>query len=192
MRKVPRREFLTTSALLSLTTGCLSSHPSSSDTTPATATRTEQKYTNRTTTAETSKLQNKHAPPIRTTESVQSDEWTDAEWIVSSDADQEKLTYTSGTDGLDASKEFLSQTNYATDSVVVHQYTIENRFTYELQQVKWSASSPNPGADIKVLYDRNKQSGPGKTTGEQTVETTLIRLPDDVTQINYFAYGTTD
>ena len=81
----------------------------------------------------------------------------------------------------------LDDTNYDSESVVVHQYVVpDDDITFELASVMWTelAGSTHDSYDVQFNYLVVSTDGQPSTT----VEATFARIPQNVADLHSFGY----
>lgn len=75
-------------------------------------------------------------------------EWSSVHWVVSSQREQGALEFTDETQGVPAAEEFVRETDLATETVLVHQYKVEECSTRQLNRLQWKKST-GPGGSLR-------------------------------------------
>ncbi|MDY6774723.1 MAG: hypothetical protein SV253_01315 [Halobacteria archaeon] len=110
--------------------------------------------------------------------------WAPIHWLINSAKDYFILNISSEAEGIRDVRELLEETDFSSESVLVHQYHIEECLTRHVRSIRWDET----GVGVNyVAKDR-------KTNCEIDVfdvEASFVRIPGDIKEIGYFGSSIT-
>lgn len=116
-------------------------------------------------------------------------EWAPEEWLVTSPDDRDAVDLPTGGIGVDAAKRFVDDTDLSGQSLLIHQYNVEECRTRQLERLAWGTAAedrPRGGLAVRLEYIVTKQDTNCQHDGRDDVEATLVRLPIRVERLDYF------
>ena len=112
--------------------------------------------------------------------------WTDSHWSIDTESEREGVEFRVDSD-VDEATSILDNTDYDSESVVVHQYVVpDDDSTFELESVMWTKFAGSTPDSYNMQFNYLAVS-----TDEQpstTVEATLARIPRNVGTLHSFGY----
>lgn len=185
--------------------GC-STQDDSDETTP---TATEQSFAHRIAAPETVTARNpKGVPAVRSAvESPTEDShestaaWNWEEWLVPNEQSAAALTFSLETREIDAIRAFITDTDFSTETLLIHQYNVGNCRTMALTNLRWTDTTcgDRECTRLKLQYEQsvreecaehetNENESPPYAEGTYANEATIIRIPANVESFGQFGY----
>lgn len=189
MRALTRRELVgTCSMLLAGLGGCTDGTLSGQDTTSSpTPTVTEQGFARSLRTPDAQTVRRPGSDPaVRGPTRSPPEGSIQAEWLIQSREGLENLEFPRGARNVEAARELIRSTDFATNTVLAHQYRTTDCETYRLQRVQWGRSMDTRRTPIEVTYESRRREKPCTGDASTAVEATFVRVPDTIDRIGYF------
>lgn len=128
--------------------------------------------------------------------------WDYEDWIVTSSRERDALTFSQGTNNVQAAKDFIAATNFSESTLVVHQYNIGECQTRRLNRLKWGSDfscGDRECVGIFLHYEQTEREGncagadsadsdgPPYSEDSHASETTFVRLPAQIQSYGRFS-----
>ena len=124
--------------------------------------------------------------PVVTTSEESPRTWTDSHWSINTESDREGVEFRVDS-GVDEATSVLDNTDYDSESVVVHQYVVpDDDSTFELESVMWTELAGSTSDSYDMQFDYLVVSTDGQPS--TTVEATFARIPQNVADLHSFGY----
>jgi len=184
---VRRREIvaglLTASATIA---GCSSRSRSGTTGENASPTATEQSFDETLLDPSSTQLRREGDDPVVITSEESPRTWTDSHWSIDTESDREGIEFRVDSD-VDEVTSLLNDTNYDSESVVVHQYVVpDDDITFELASVMWTELAGSPPDSYNMQFEYLTVSTDRQPS--TTVEATFARIPQNVADLHSFGY----
>ncbi|WP_435360468.1 hypothetical protein [Haloarchaeobius sp. DFWS5] len=207
--RLSRREILHLSSIgLAGLAGCAGQGPNDSGGKTPTATAGEPTYSDvvdspasvtvRNSEGKSAVRSTEHSPEENLSESEP--QWDYEDWLVTSTAEGEALEFQSTTTGGDEAATFVADTDFASETVVVHQYNISPCETRRPNRLKWGENFSCGGATCAGIYlgyeeedvddeceDDESFGGPPSSDDPHDSEAALVRIPDQLRSYGRFS-----
>ena len=207
--RLTRREVLTLSgiALVGLA-GCSTRATDPDD--RNTSTVTERQYSHSIDTPDSIRVRNPegkpairssaHSPEENVSESSAS--WDYEDWIVTSPSERNALNFPQAANGAEAARDFIAATDLSEETLLVHQYNIDECETRQLDRLKWSNDVSCGDVECVGLYltyepterdsdcqdnDSDDSDSPPDREDSHDSETTFIRIPTQIQSYGSFS-----
>lgn len=183
--------------------GCSSDSGQETPTDVSTPTPTDRVYEDRLDAPETRQIRNTQgSPAVRTSDHSpledtfeESEEWAYEVWLITSEHDSELLEFHSTTTGVEATREFLADSDMFGGAVLVDQYRVDECHTRRLERVEWTevdGKGHHTYAHVALAYETTEREGqcggdgehsdasPPYDAGSYHSEATFVRVPESI------------
>ena len=174
---------LTASATLA---GCSSRSRSGTTGENESPTVTEQSFDETLRAPSSTQLRREGDDPVVTTSEESPRTWTDSHWSIATESGREGVEFRVDS-GVDEATSVLDNTDYDSESVVVHQYVVpDDDITFELESVTWTELADSTPDSYNMQF--NYLAVPTDGQPSTTVEATFARVPQNVADLHSFGY----
>lgn len=117
--------------------------------------------------------------------------WESARWVVTSSEERDAIDVSSEATGTAEAREFLRDTDFSTETVLVHQYRLDDCVGRQLDRVRWTDSEDGPDGTFTIQMEYAMRDRDCQGDDADAVEATLVRLPAAIAQVGEFRALTT-
>ncbi|WP_379732258.1 hypothetical protein [Halolamina salina] len=127
-------------------------------------------------------------PAVRSTLVSPTMEWDSERWLVGSRDELEALYFSADATGVDAAEAFLAGTDLSAESVLVHQYRVDECVDWELQRLQWREAEQGPAGSVAVelRYESTERGSDCERGDDEDVAATFVRIPATFERVTRF------
>ena len=130
-------------------------------------------------------------PALRSSAHSPPSGWESARWVVTSPEKRNALDFSSEANGTEEARQFLRDTDFSTETVLVHQYRLDGCVGRQLDRVRWTESEDGPDGTFTVQLEYTMSDRDCQRDDAEDVEATLVRIPAEIAQLGEFRALTT-
>lgn len=127
-------------------------------------------------------------PPIRSNVYEPPFDWTSTEWLVTTTSEREALNYSSSSDEIKSTKQYIENTNLSKHTILIKQMDYNECITLEPRHISWSESGTR-GSDIQLRFEEVDRDSECDLADPEFVQASVLRIPSRIQNINSFGWS---